>query len=136
VSATGGRVFQSVDGLSAAISRAGSTIDTSSAWDTWPFLAILAVLAFTLDVTMRRLRWFSKETEGASAEVGAGEAGSYKRIADQYLQMAKEYDRKGNERQAQNYYLKARSFYLKARHTDNANRMWERYRHLEQKRAG
>ena len=134
---TGGKMVTDLGALAEDILREGRKIDVSKAWDTWRIFLFLSLAVFIAEITVRRMNLYGDDRQAPGADDSSQtQALSYKRIADQYLQLAKELDRKGNEKQAQDYYLKARSFYLKAKHTDQAARMWERYRFLDRKRAG
>lgn len=133
---TGGRFAEAPDQVGDDLAEAAREVDVSRAWDLWPLLLLLGLVALTADITVRRLElWGSAAAETATDAHGT-QALAYKRIADQYLAIAKELDRKGDERQAQEYYMKAHAFFLKAQYNDQAATMLERYRFLDQKRGG
>ena len=134
---TGGKFVDDLSTLDDFISKERDPGNDGRAWSTWKLFLLLALLLFVAEVTVRRLNLLSQDRRAGGLDgLAGGQAQSYKRIGDQYLQLAKELDRKGDERQAQDYYLKARSFYLKAKHTDQAAKMWERYRFLDKQRLG
>lgn len=130
--ATGGSLLSSLDKFDLKEDFKNRQIMDVRFYELWEWLLLLAFLLYVLEVTLRRLNVFARDDRTA----GSGETVQFKRIADNFMKMARELDLKGDAVQAQKFYLKARSFYLKAEHTDNAARMWDRFKHLDSKRNG
>ncbi|MBI4864216.1 MAG: VWA domain-containing protein [Candidatus Riflebacteria bacterium] len=126
---TGGTMVQSRDDLSSLV--AGIPAQTQQqVKDWWPLCALVAVLVFFLEVALRRLAVFQADGLGEVSQ-----AASIIAIAETYLKTAKDLDAKGEHGKAQEYYLKAHSYFLKAKRDDEAKRMWEKYRLLEERRG-
>ena len=97
----------------------------------WPVCALVSLLVFFLEILARRSGMFQRQgAEGAGKDGAALLAG----VAENYLRMAKDFDAAGNQSSAQEYYLKAHAYFLKAQREEEARRMWERYRLLEERR--
>ena len=92
--------------------------------------AVTALLLFFLEVALRRAGVFTLD-----AADGSDGAAMAIQTAESFLKMAKDLDAAGDHKRAGDYYLKAHSHFLKARREDEAKRMWERYRLLEERRG-
>lgn len=106
---------------------AGSVVRTR---ELWPPFVVLALLIFFCEIALRRAGTFTVDPNDASD--GAALA---LQTAESFLRMAKDLDAAGDHRKASDYYLKAHSQFLKARREEEAKRMWERYRLLEERRG-
>jgi uncharacterized protein with von Willebrand factor type A (vWA) domain len=132
VKSTGGFILSSLDKFDLKQDFKNRLVKDVSFYELWEWLLLAAFLFYVVEISLRRLNVFARDDR----TTGSGETVQFKRIADNFMKMARELDLKGDEVQAQKFYLKARSFYLKAEHTDNAARMWERFKHLDSKRNG
>lgn len=127
--ATGGQPLAGADALAEAAASvpAGAVGRTR---DAWPPLVLLGLLVFFVEVALRRAGVFT--LDAADGQDGMALAQS---VAESYLRMARDFDAAGDHARAQEHYLKAHSHFLKARKEDEAKRMWERYRLLEERRG-
>jgi Ca-activated chloride channel family protein len=126
---TGGRVVKTVEEL-VELACGVPPGRTHRVREAWTGLAVLALLLFVVEIGLRRGGAFN--IDPAQAQEGSG---AMVALAEKYLKSARDLDAAGDHARAQEQYLRAHSYFLKARRDDEAKKMWEKYRLLEERRG-
>ncbi len=126
---TGGEILDSLDQMAGF--SAGPAVEATLYLPLWPWLAILALLLYLLDIYLRKANVFGiKDHSEMKGEKESSEE-IYLQLANKFSNMAEEHSLKGESEDAKRYYLRAKAFYMKAQATKEANRMWERFKRFE-----
>ncbi|RCK81495.1 MAG: hypothetical protein OZSIB_0629 [Candidatus Ozemobacter sibiricus] len=98
----------------------------------WPWLVLLAMLLYLVDIYLRRANLFGLRGRSELKD-GATEAPEeiYRQLAQKFQNLAEEHSLRGEEAEAKRFYLRAKAFFMKAQATREAHQMWERYKRFE-----
>jgi len=127
---TGGRVIRDAKDIAAAVEEL-SPVARIEYVSYWTIFAMLGLIFFFGEIALRRSGVFNLTGEIDGTSEDALQAS----VAQSYLAQAKEFQDQGDMVNAQVYYLKAHSLFVKAKRSEEARRMWERYRLLEARRG-
>lgn len=106
-------------------------VETRSVFFLWPYLVIGAMLLYLVDICLRRANVFGITKRAESKDDTEQRDQIFLQLAQRFSNLAEEHSLRGEEEEAKQFYLRAKAFYLKAQATQEANRMWDRYKRFE-----